>query len=84
MKVKERRTEMLSYKPLWKTLIDQDKKKTQLVSEGVLSWTLIRRMANGLPVSLSTVEKICRYLDCKISDVVEYIPDLEVKDPETL
>jgi len=66
---------MLSYKPLWKTLINKDLKKTQLVESRILSWTLISRMLNNQPVSLSTVEKICTYLDCKIEDVVEYIPD---------
>ena len=66
---------MLSYKPLWKTLIEKDVKKTELVNRKILSWTLIDKMKKGGALSLSTVEKICQYLDCRIEDVVEYVPD---------
>lgn len=31
------------------------------------------KMTNGEPVTLTTLEKICNELDCKIEDVVEII-----------
>ena len=68
---------MISYKPLWKTLIDKDKKKVDLTREAGISSKTINDMAHNdgnMYVSLKTLDRICEYLDCQIEDIVEYVP----------
>jgi len=66
---------MISYKPLWKLLVDMDKKKTDLIEDCTLNKATIAKMSKNDYVSLNTIEKICIAYNCKISDVVEYIPN---------
>lgn len=71
---------MISYKPLWLTLVKQDRKKTDLVSSGVLTSATLAKMGkgNGEVVSLSVIDRICLFLDCPIQDVVEIVPNKEI------
>lgn len=62
---------MISYNPLWKTLIDKDMTREQLRIKAGLSSRTMARMSRGESVNLTTVEKICTVLGCGISDVVE-------------
>lgn len=41
------------------------------------SANITTRLKNNTYVSLESVEKICRVLDCKVDDIVEFIPDEE-------
>lgn len=45
-------------------------RKEKLLSEGV-----IQALREKKPISWANVEKICSLLQCKIEDVLEYIPD---------
>ena len=64
-----------SYDPLWKLLIDKKIKRTQLISLIGMQSQTIANMGKNLPVSMDTLEKLCAYLDCRIEDIVEYIPE---------
>lgn len=64
---------MFSYKPLFKTLIDKEKKKNDLRNDLGLSPVIISRFSKNEYVSMETLDKICDYLDCEISDVIEHI-----------
>jgi len=59
---------VISYDPLWITLIKKKKKKSDLYA--VTSSATISRMGKGEYVSLEVIDKICVFLDCSISDVV--------------
>ena len=63
----------LSYKPLEITLIKNDKTKTDLRNEVKLSPTIIVKIAKGETISLTSIMKICDYLDCKVEDVIEFV-----------
>ena len=62
---------MISYNPLWKTLIDKDMKKMDLVKSVGISNGTLAKLGKNESVSLSIIDKICIALDCDISDVVE-------------
>mgnify|MGYP002798578900 CR=1 FL=1 len=65
---------MVSYKPLWHTLIDRDMKKMELVEKVGMSRATLRKLNNDQYVSLEALEvldRICEVLDCRIEDVVE-------------
>lgn len=72
---------MLSYNPLWKTLIEKNIKRSKMAEDIGLSPTIISNMGKNKSVNLSTIEKICQYLGCRIEDVVEYIPNETMNHP---
>ena len=69
---RERKKNMFNYDKLWKLLIDRKMKKKDLVHGAKITPTAVANMGKGLPVSLSVIGKICDFLKCGISDVVEY------------
>ena len=68
---------MITYKPLWKTLIDKDLKKMDLVADGTLSRGTLAKMGKNQKVSLDVVERICKRLQCKVEEVIVYDEDFE-------
>ena len=66
----------VSYKKLWKLLIDKDMNKTDLRNAtGISSFTLAR-MSHGEDVSLDSLKRICEVFGCNIGDVVDFVPDV--------
>ena len=63
----------VSYKKLWKLLIDKDMKKKDLRNATGLSSVSIAKLGKNENVGVEVLEKICGALDCDISDIVEYI-----------
>lgn len=66
---------MISYKPLWKTLIDKEIAQKDLANLCNLTRQTVADMKNNKSVSLKTIEKICQKLNCTIPDIIEYIND---------
>ena len=64
---------MISYKPLFRLLLERDMTKTQLRKAVGFSSATLAKMSKGEYISLETIENICKYLDCKIEDVIEII-----------
>ena len=64
----------VSYKKLWKLLIDKDMRKKDLISKAGISWSSITKLSRGDTVSLEVLMKICKALECDIGDIVELIP----------
>lgn len=64
----------ISYKPLWKLLIDKDMKKKDLCEAAGISPASVTKMGKGGHVTTETLEKICHALDCKVEDIVELVP----------
>lgn len=65
----------VSYKKLWKILIDKDMKKQDLQKTAGVSWSVITKLSKGETVSMDVLIKICKVLDCDIGDVMELMPD---------
>ncbi|MBV1759456.1 MAG: helix-turn-helix transcriptional regulator [Dethiosulfatibacter sp.] len=65
----------VSYKKLWKILIDKDMKKTDLQKESGVSWSSITKLSKGETVSMDVLMKVCKSLNCDIGDIVEFIED---------
>lgn len=68
---------MITYKPLWKTLIEKDMKKMDLVEDGTVSRGTLAKMGKNQKVSLEVVERICKRLHCRVEEVIVYNEDLE-------
>lgn len=62
---------MISYNPLWKTLIDRNMKKTELRDLAGFSSGTLARMGKNQYIEMKHIDKICEVLDCEISEVIE-------------
>ena len=67
------------YKKLFHLLVDRDMTAVQLQQQAGYSANITTRLRKNVYISLESVEKICRALDCKIDDIVEFVPDEEAK-----
>lgn len=67
----------VSYKKLWKILIDKDMKKKDLQAEAGISWASVTKMSKGETVSMEVLMKVCKTLNCDIGDIMELIPTEE-------
>ena len=67
----------VSYKKLWKLLIDHDMKKKDLAKAANISNYTITKMSKGENVTVEILGKICTALNCNIDDIIEFIPDNE-------
>lgn len=65
----------ISYKKLWKLLIDRDMTKMELRQAIGVSTATIARMSKGVPVSTEVMMKICNTLGCNLGDIVDVIKD---------
>lgn len=65
----------VSYKKLWKMLIDKDMKKKDLQADAGISWASVTKLSKGETVSMEVIMKICKTLDCNIGDIMDLIPD---------
>lgn len=66
---------MVSYIPLFTMLTKKKMTKTELRQNVGFTANTLAKMSKGEYVSLKTIDKICLYLNCKIEDVIEIIPD---------
>ncbi len=64
----------VSYKKLFHMLIDRNMSPAQLQKEAGYSANISTRLRKDIYVSLESVEKICKVLNCKIDDIVEFVP----------
>ena len=65
----------VSYKKLWKLLIDRDMKKKELAELANLSTYTINKLNRGDNVNTDTLAKICRALNCTFDDIMEVLPE---------
>lgn len=70
---------MIRYDKLWLTM--KNKKITQydLYTHFGVNRALINRLKHNKNIETNTVNRLCEILDCKVEEIMEYIPD-EIKD----
>lgn len=66
---------VISYKKLWKLLIDRDMKKKDLAEAAHISTYTVNKLNHGENVTTDTLINICKVLDCTFDDIMELIPD---------
>ena len=65
----------ISYKKLWKLLIDREMKKKDLMGMAGISWSTITKMGHDEHVSTDILVKICSALECDFDEIMEIVPD---------
>lgn len=62
----------ISYKPLWKTLIDRDiKNRTELLEIAKIGRGTLAKLSKNQEVSMTVLIKLCNALNCELSDIAE-------------
>ena len=69
----------VSYKKLWKLLIDKDMLKKDLRTMTGVSTTTMSRLSKDENVSTEILSKICAALNCDVGDIMEFDPDRKDK-----
>lgn len=67
----------ISYNKLWKLLIDKGMNKQELKQLSGVSTTSIAKLGKGENITTDVLLKICRALNCDVSDIMEVTPDEE-------
>lgn len=69
----------VSYKKLWKLLIDRDMTKTQMRKASGITTGALAKLGKNENVSTEVLVKICSTLRCDISDIMELTKESEDK-----
>ena len=65
----------VSYKKLWKLLIDKEMMKKDLRAMTGVSTTTMSRLSKDENVSTEILSKICSALNCDVGDIMEFVSD---------
>ena len=66
---------MIVYDKLWQTMAQKDISQYALVKNYGISPGQLTRLKRNESVSTHTIDMFCRILDCRVEDIMEYIPD---------
>lgn len=66
---------MISYKPLFETLKKKGVSTYKLINEFGVSRSLIDRLKHDKPITTVTINDLCGFLNCTVSEILEYVPD---------
>lgn len=66
---------MISYKPLWETMRRKKVTTYKLIKDHSFSRGTLDSLKHDKNISTATLNDICRILDCKVEEVLVYVPD---------
>ena len=70
----------ISYKKLWKLLIDRDMLKKDLAEKAEISSTSIAKLSKNENVNTEILRKICTALQCDVADIMEMVDSNSTED----
>lgn len=65
---------MIDYSPLWKTMESKGITQYKMIEQGI-DRRVLDALRKNKNITLLTVEKLCKVLDCEPSDIVRFTPD---------
>ena len=68
---------MISYSPFWKTLREKGESTYTLIKNHRISSSTIDKLRKDKPVNTTTVNDLCRILNCRVQDIMEYVPSAD-------
>ena len=68
---------MITFKPFAETRKRIGISTYQLINKYNISSSTINRIRNNLPISTVTLNDLCRIYQCRVEDIIEYVPDSE-------
>lgn len=68
---------MIKYDRLWITLKEKHISQYQLIKDYGIDKAQLHRLRHNMIVKTLVLNRLCQILDCRIEDIMEYIPDEE-------
>ena len=68
---------MICYKRFWDTLHKSGESTYTLIKHHHISSSTIDKLRKNKPLTTTTVNDLCRILNCRVEDIMEYIPSVE-------
>lgn len=65
---------MVTYRPFWETLRASGETTYTLIKNHHISSSTIDKLRKGKPLTTTTLNDLCRILNCPISAILEYVP----------
>lgn len=69
-----RRTCVITYEPFWRTLKESEESTYTLIYKHHISSSTIDRLRKDKPINTTTINDLCRILNCDIGEVMRYLP----------
>ena len=66
---------MIKYDPLWRTLKSKNISQYRLIKDYGVDNAQLQRLRKNMVVKTITIDALCRILDCRVEDIMEYVPD---------
>lgn len=66
---------MLKYDKLWVTLKEKNISQYKLIKDYGIDKAQLHRLRKNMVVKTMILNRLCSILDCRIEDIVEYVPD---------
>ncbi|MBR3762816.1 MAG: helix-turn-helix transcriptional regulator [Lachnospiraceae bacterium] len=64
---------MIDYKPFWNTLKNSKETTYTLINNYHISSATIDKLRKNKPMNTTTINDLCRILDCQVQDVMQYV-----------
>lgn len=68
---------MIVYTPFWRTLRESNESTYTLITKHHISSSTIDKLRKNKPINITTLNDLCRILNCSIAEIAEYIPSDE-------
>ena len=65
---------MISYKPFWETLKKSPESTYTLIKNYRISSSTIDKLRKNKPITTTTINDLCRIMNCRVQDILEYVP----------
>lgn len=65
---------MIDYSPFWETLRKSNESTYTLINKHHISSSTIDKLRKNKPLNTTTLNDLCRILDCDIQEICRYIP----------
>ncbi len=65
---------MIDYKPFWTTLKTSDESTYTLINRYHISSSTIDKLRKNKPVTTTTLNDLCRALNCRLEEIARYVP----------
>ncbi|MDP4121064.1 MAG: helix-turn-helix transcriptional regulator [Bacillota bacterium] len=66
---------MISYEPFWKTIKEKSITSYALTKKMSVKESTLYRMRKCKPMTTTTIDDLCRILNCEVQNIIRYIPD---------
>ena len=68
---------MIEYSPFWNTLKNSNETTYSLINKHHISSAIIDKLRNNKPMNTTTLNDLCRILNCQLQDIAQYLPSAD-------